>query len=108
NQCGEVFCGFCGLPENHGCRIRSDPEPGPSKPPKRERSFKPFLKKLRESITLKNFTILSILLMMIGFLSTYYRTNDYQGVVYHPVFEIGFLCFLIVYFIYALKCWEAA
>lgn len=105
NQCGEVFCGFCGLPENHGCRIRSDPEPVPSRPPKRERSFKPFLKKIRDRLTLKNFTILSILLMLIGFFSACYLMNDYQKGVYQPVFEIGVFFFFLAYFIYTLKCW---
>jgi uncharacterized protein YkwD len=79
----------------------------PFKPLKREKSIRHFLNKIRKNLTLKNFTILSILVMLIGFLSDYYLTNDYLGAVYQPVFEIGVFFFLIAYFIYALKCWGA-
>lgn len=46
--------------------------------------------------------------MLIGFLSAYYLMNDYQAAVYQPAFEIGVLCFLVAYFIYALNCWGSA
>jgi hypothetical protein len=101
-----IFCDFCGLPENHGCKGIS-PDPNPLKPPKKKTSLKPLLKKIRDLLTLKNFTLLSILLMLIGFLSDYYLMDNYQGAIYQPVFEMGVFCFLIAYFIYALKCWGA-
>jgi len=91
------------LPENHGCK-GIPPDPDPFKPPKEKTSIKPLLKKIRESLTLKNFTILSILLMLIGFLSNYFPVSNYQSI-FQSAFEIGILCFFLAYFVYALKCW---
>ncbi|MGA2914303.1 MAG: CAP domain-containing protein [Methanoregula sp.] len=59
-----------------------------------------------ENVNLKNFTIISILFMLTGFLSPYYPPNNYQDM-FQSVFEIGVLCFILAYFLYALKCWGA-
>ena len=103
--CGLIFCDFCGLPENHGCKVTT-PDPNPIRGPKMRASLKPLLKKIQESLTLKNFAILSIFLMLIGFLSNYFHVSNYQSI-FQSAFEIGILCFFIVYLIYALKCWGA-
>lgn len=63
-------------------------------------------KMFSEKVNLKNFTILSILFMLIGFLPSLYPLNIYQGI-FQSAFEIGALCFVLAYFLYALKCWGA-
>lgn len=55
-------------------------------------------------ITLRNFTIFSLLLMLVGILPSFYPFNNYSGML-QTAFEIGIFCFLLAYFIYALKCW---
>jgi uncharacterized protein YkwD len=61
----------------------------------------------RDIITLKNFTIFSILLVLAGFLPSYYPLSNYVGL-FKTAFEIGVICFLLAYFLYAVKCWGAA
>jgi uncharacterized protein YkwD len=116
-RCGMFLCEQCHLPENHRCvPIHSDPDhistPSsgsqntvkprtPSTPPRL--SWNTF----RENITLKNFTIFSILLMVVGFLPTYYSLTDFQEV-FQYIFDFGVMCFVIAYFLYALKCWGAS
>ncbi len=60
----------------------------------------------KDFITLKNFTIFSILLILIGFLPFFYPLNKYTEL-FQIAFEIGVLCFLLAYFLYAVKCWGA-
>jgi uncharacterized protein YkwD len=72
--------------------------------PKKKPSLKPLLKNIRERLTLKNFTILSILLIMIGFLPNYLPMSDYQTIFQYS-FEIGVLFFILAYVLYAVKCW---
>jgi hypothetical protein len=57
-------------------------------------------------VTLKDISILSILLMTIGFLSNYFPLGDYQSL-FQIAFNIGVWLFIFSYFMYALKCWEA-
>jgi uncharacterized protein YkwD len=57
-------------------------------------------------ITLRNFTIFSFLLMLVGLLPSIYPLNNYSGML-QTAFEIGIFCFLLAYFIYALKCWDS-
>jgi len=72
--------------------------------PKKKTSLKFLLEKIRESLTLKNFTILSVLLMLIGFLPKYLPMRDYQTIFQYS-FEIGVLFFILAYILYAVKCW---
>ena len=117
HRCGMFLCEECHLPENHRCvPIHSDPESistpssssqntvkprTPSKPPR----F--YWNKFVDNITLKNFTIFSILLMVVGFLPTYYPLTNYHEF-FQSIFDFGVLCFIIAYFLYALKCWGAS
>ena len=105
NLCGVVFCDNCRLPENHGCKVTA-PDPTPVRLPKKKLPSNLSWKKFRELLTLKNFTIISVLLMIVGFLPTYYPMNNYQEI-FQSAFEIGVLCFILAYFLYALKCWGA-
>lgn len=104
-RCGVVFCDNCRLPENHGCNV-TPPDPVPFRSPKKKLPSNLSWKKFRELLTLKNFTTLSILLIIIGFLPTYYPMNNYQEI-FQSAFKIGVLCFLLAYFLYAVKCWGA-
>ena len=101
HRCGVVLCDYCRMPENHGCNV-PPPEPAPI----RIKPVRHYWKKFRELITLKNFTIISILFMLVGFLPSYYSLNNYQGI-FQSAFEIGVGCFVLAYFLYALKCWGA-
>jgi uncharacterized protein YkwD len=65
---------------------------------------KSFLKKIQDNLTLRNFTIVSILFILIGFLPNYIPESNYQSV-FQYAFEIGVLCFILAYCLYALKCW---
>jgi uncharacterized protein YkwD len=57
-------------------------------------------------ITLRNFTIFSLLLMLVGISPSFYPLNNYSGML-QTAFEIGIFCFLLAYFIYGLKCWDS-
>jgi len=67
---------------------------------------KGIFRRIRNIITLRNFTIFSILLMIAGLLPSVYLLNNYTAL-FHYAFEIGIICFLLAYFLYALKCWGA-
>ena len=58
-------------------------------------------------VTLRNFTIFSIVLIVIGFLPDYYSLDGYIGY-FQISFKIGVFCILIAYFLYAVKCWEVS
>jgi len=66
-----------------------------------------FREKLKKQLTLKNFTIISIVLILVGLMQHISSLNNYQ-VLFQPIFEIGILLFIIAYFLYAVKCWGAA
>jgi hypothetical protein len=133
HRCGMFLCEQCHLPENHRCvPINSNPEPvwtssvsqnseKPSVSQNTVRStvskhtvksrtssklYRRYWNKFVYNITLKNFAIFSILLILAGFLPTYYTLINHQEL-FHTVFEVGVFCFVFAYFLYALKCWEA-
>ena len=106
HRCGVVFCDNCRLPENHGCKV-TPPDPTPIRPPKKKLPSNLSWKKFRELLTMKNFTIVSIVLILIGLIPLIYPQNNYQEI-FQSAFEIGVLCFFLAYFFYALKCWGAA
>jgi len=116
-NCGKVFCHSCRKPESHGCRVSSQKnEPVIQQKPNREKKWKSpitikkFLRiwnKIRDKITLKNFTIAAIVLVLVGALLFYSPLSDYQKFSI-SVFTLGFFCFLLAYFLYALKCWRVA
>ena len=60
----------------------------------------------KEKVNLKNITLLSIQLILVGFLPSFFPLNNYSGL-FQTVFEAGILCFLLAYFLYAVKCWGA-
>lgn len=102
NRCGVIFCDHCRLPENHGCKV-SFPDPSPFTPPKKTPKRNYNWKKIKEEVTLKNFTIVSALLIAIGlFFVTVYPQSAFQ-----IIFTVGLVCFALAYYIYAVKCWEA-
>jgi|GEM_PF-335288 uncharacterized protein YkwD len=57
-------------------------------------------------ITLKNFTIFSLVLMLVSFLPDYYPLAEYAGF-FRTAFGIGLFCFIVAYFLYAVKIWGA-
>lgn len=56
------------------------------------------------NINLSNFTIFSILLVLAGFLPNFFPLSNYTGL-FQTAFVTGVICFLLAYFLYALKCW---
>jgi uncharacterized protein YkwD len=114
HRCGRTLCDLCRLPENHGCII-SHPDPAPVRPyiqnsdvignsRKNSKPLRHYWKRVKENFTLKNFTILSILFMLVGFLPSMFFVNNYSGF-FQSVLEIGVFCFVLAYFLYAVKCW---
>jgi uncharacterized protein YkwD len=105
HRCGLSLCDYCRLPENHGCKV-TPLDPIPTRPPKKKFLSNLSWKKFKELLTLKNITILSILFMFVGFLFSYYPIENYQGL-FQSILGLGVLCFLLAYFLYAVKCWGA-
>jgi uncharacterized protein YkwD len=59
---------------------------------------------VRNLISLRNFTIFSLLLILAGFLPAFSPFSSYPGIL-QTAYDIGIFCFLLAYFLYALKCW---
>ena len=57
-------------------------------------------------ITLKNFTIFSLVLMLVSFLPDYYPLAEYAGF-FRTAFGLGLFCFIVAYLLYAVKSWGA-
>ena len=116
HRCGKALCDHCQLPENHGCVVAHiDPSPVRPDRPSGERIgnsgintniLRRYWKLFRNNVTLKNFTIFSILLMLVGIFSSFYPENNYQPL-FQSALEIGIVCFFLAYFLYAVKCWGA-
>jgi uncharacterized protein YkwD len=105
HRCGLSLCDYCRLPENHGCKV-TPPDSVPFRPPKKLLPTTLSGKKFRELVTLKNFTIISILFMLVGFLFSYYQNENYQEF-FQSILGLGIFCFLSAYYLYAVKCWGA-
>ena len=65
------------------------------------RSSTSVLQKIKSNITLKNFTTLSIFLIIIGIISSAYFPQ-FPNLL---LIQSGIICFLFAYFLYAVKCW---
>ena len=101
HRCGVVLCEHYRLPEKHGCKVT------PPRPTNiRIQPVRHYWKTFRKMLTLKNFTTISILLMLVGFLPSYFPLNNYREI-FQSAIEIGIVCFVIAYCLYALKCWGA-
>jgi hypothetical protein len=111
-HCKKIFCSDHHLPENHHCHhqphdqhqkkyyeIPSNKTPI-TKPPNN------YGKLFKEYFNLKNFTIISILLLLVGILPSLFSLHNYQKI-FQFAFEIGAICFVLAYFLYAMKCWGA-
>ena len=108
NRCGMFLCVNCHLPENHGCVVIPVPpkKPRPSKLTINKRPLVNAWKRFKSELTLKNFTIVSLALMGIAFLPVIFPLENYLDL-FASFLLIGVLCFLIAYFLYAVKCWGA-
>lgn len=104
HRCGLILCDDCRLPENHGCEVKPVPLHGQIKSRINTRPLVNAWRRIREAITLKNFTFVSLVLMAIGLLPLIYPLGDFGGLL-SEFFAIGFWCFLFAYFVYAVKCW---
>ena len=113
-HCGKVFCHNCRKAESHGCVASSQKSESLQQKPVQEKNWKtPFTmknfhqirNKIRDKITLKNFTIAAIVLVLVGSFLFYFPLREYQQ---FSVFSLGIYCFILAYFLYALKCWRAA
>jgi len=93
------------MPENHGCTI-SQTGSVPIRPDKKQIPLNYFWNIITKLLTLKNFTIISILLMIVGYLPTYFPRESYQQI-FQFALETGILFFLIAYVLYAINCWRA-
>jgi len=101
--CGVVFCDNCRLPENHGCTNNHPAQrPTPEKKSVDRKRLHPYiLQKIKQNITLKNFTLLSIILIIIGILSATF----FPQLPNLLIIQAGIGCFLLAYFLYAVNCW---
>jgi len=107
HRCGKVFCDHCRLPENHGCRVISDDHgSAPFTPPKKTPTQNYDWKNIQKQLTLKNFTIVSIVFILIGLIPLIYPHDNFTDL-FRGFFEIGVFCFILAYFLYAVKCWGA-
>jgi hypothetical protein len=124
HRCGMFLCEQCHLPENHRCvPINSDTAPvwtssvsqnsGKStineNTVKSRTSTKPgrsYWNKFKENITLKNFTILSVILIIISFIPIFVPSFQNKEI-FQLFFGIGFVCLIISYFFYAVDHWRA-
>lgn len=104
HRCGLILCDDCRLPENHGCEVKPVPPHGQIKSRINTRPLVNAWRRIREAITLKNFTILSIILMVIAFVPVIVPLDNYLAL-FGIIFLVGILCFLLAYFLYAVKCW---
>ena len=113
-HCKKIFCSDHHLPENHSCRHQPHHQHQkryyeiPSNPAPINNTKSPinYWKFFKEYSNLKNFTILSILLLLVGILPSIFSLNNYQEI-FQFAFEIGAVCFVLAYFLYAMKCWGA-
>jgi uncharacterized protein YkwD len=93
------------MPENHGCTGTPDSSgPDSVTPPEETTNTNDDGKNIREHLTLKNFTIVSIILLLIGVISLAGPQNNFSSV-FKGIFEIGIICFILAYFLYAVKYW---
>lgn len=107
HRCGQVLCDDCRLPENHGCKVTYSPSNHhPAKPYIHKQPLRNAWNRVKDVGTLKNFTIVSLALMLISFLPTVYPLENYRGI-FQLMFIIGSWGFLFAYFLYAVKCWGA-
>lgn len=105
HRCGRILCDDCRLPENHRCKFAySSSNNSQSTPPRKNISPGKYWEKLKDNLTLKNFTIISILFIFTGYLSSITPLHDYQST-FQFIFGIGVLCFILAYFLYAVRCW---
>ena len=58
-------------------------------------------------VTLKNFAFFSLVLLLLSFLPDYYPLGEYTGF-FRVMFEWGIFCFILAFFLYALKVWGTA
>jgi len=65
------------------------------------------LKRIKKIATLKNFTIISLIFLIVGFLSYYYPVWSLDGLL-RPLFSIGVWGFVIAYSLYAFKAWSSS
>lgn len=105
HRCGVALCDHCRLPENHGCKVSPNiPGQTPVTPPKKTPTRNYDWKKIWEQLTLKNFTTVSIFFILIGLIPIIYSQNNFISF-FRGFFEIGIICFILAYFLYAVKCW---
>jgi len=102
HRCGRGFCDHCRRPEIHGCNVDS-PTPAPDTPPKKTPKQNFDWGKIREYLTLEHFTIISILIIIVGFL---FRTVHPDST-FQTFLTVGLVCFAFAYFLYSVKCWGA-
>jgi hypothetical protein len=88
---GLVLCDYCRLPEIHGCKV-THPDPKTVWTLKNKIPSNLSWKKFKKQLALKNFTIVSIVLILIGLIPLIYPQENNQ-VIFQTVFEIGVLCF---------------
>jgi uncharacterized protein YkwD len=80
-------------------------DPTPIRPAKKKIPFNYSWKNIRELLSLKNFTIVSIVFIFIGIISLFNYPNDINLGFFKGFFEIGIFCLILAYFLYAVKCW---
>ncbi len=91
HRCGMVLCDYCRLPGNHPCKV-THTDTATLWTHKNKIPSDSFWKKLKKQLTLKNFTIVSIVLILVGLMQHISSLNNYQ-VLFQPIFEIRHFAF---------------
>jgi predicted nucleic acid binding AN1-type Zn finger protein len=115
--CGKIFCDDCQSPEKHGCHYQSkqntDTRAGESSAQESKQEVKHHnnkkilrntLRSFKEKITLRHFTIISLVLILIGYLSYVYPLGKFNDL-FRCILIIGSCCFIFAYFLYVVKYW---
>lgn len=87
HRCGLLLCDNCRLPENHGCRVTPDPV-SPSIQFIDKKTMRNTWANFKDSVTLKNFTIVSLALILISFLPTYYPLDNFREI-FSSMYTLG-------------------
>jgi hypothetical protein len=117
--CGKVYCDECQSPEKHGCPYISKQNTGaqakesPAQDIRQEvkhsvnkKILRSAWRSFKEKITLRNFTIISLVLLLIGGLSYIDPLGNFHDI-FRFILIIGSCCFVLAYLLYVVKCWGA-
>jgi len=120
-KCGQKLCDDCQLPGDHLCtdEIYVPQKPDVSRPHQEGiksnqltwnidlfKKIHHVFGKIKRNVNLKNLSIISLILLATGFLTSY----SASGNIHSPsiiLYSIGFWGFLLAFVVYAVNCWDS-